>query len=46
MATRSLINVAPARAECLNAALKRAVEDAVLPAFEAWEREQVAGVRP
>ncbi len=26
-------------------ALKRAVEDAVLPAFEAWEREQ-AGVRP
>ena len=28
----------------LSTALKRAVEDAVLPAFEAWEREQ-AGVR-
>jgi hypothetical protein len=28
-----------------SAALKRAVEDAVLPAFEAWEREQAAGVR-
>ena len=26
--------------------LKRAVEDVVLPAFEAWEREQAAGVRP
>jgi hypothetical protein len=30
----------------LSTALKRAVEDAVLPAFEAWEREQAAGVRP
>lgn len=30
----------------LSAALKRSVEDAVLPAFEAWEREQRAGVRP
>jgi len=29
----------------LSTALKRAVEDAVLPAFEAWEREQAA-VRP
>ena len=27
----------------LSTALKRAVEDAVLPAFEAWEREQHAG---
>jgi hypothetical protein len=26
----------------LSTALKRAVEDAVLPAFEAWEREQSA----
>ena len=26
----------------LSTALKRAVEDAVLPAFEAWEREQAA----
>jgi DNA-binding cell septation regulator SpoVG len=30
----------------LSTALKRAVEDAVLPAFEAWEREQAAAVRP
>jgi len=30
----------------LSTGLKRAVEDAVLPAFEAWEREQAAGVRP
>jgi hypothetical protein len=29
----------------LSTKLKREVEDAVLPAFEAWEREQVA-VRP
>lgn len=30
----------------LSTALKRAVEDAVLPAFEEWEREQRAEVRP
>ena len=29
----------------LSTKLKREVEDAVLPAFEAWEREQQAGVR-
>jgi hypothetical protein len=30
----------------LSTVLKRAVEDAVLPAFEAWEREQASAVRP
>jgi DNA-binding cell septation regulator SpoVG len=30
----------------LSTALKRAVEDAVLPPFEKWEREQAAAVRP
>lgn len=30
----------------LSTRLKRDVEDAVLPAFEAWEREQQASVRP
>ena len=30
----------------LSTKLKREVEDAVLPAFEAWEREQQAVVRP
>jgi DNA-binding cell septation regulator SpoVG len=30
----------------LSTKLKRDVEDAVLPAFEAWEREQQAEVRP
>ena len=29
----------------LSTGLKRAVEDAVLSAFEVWEREQAAGVR-
>ncbi len=30
----------------LSTKLKREVEDAVLPAFEAWEREQTTGRRP
>jgi hypothetical protein len=30
----------------LGTALKRIVEDTVLPAFEEWEREQAVGVRP
>lgn len=30
----------------LSTKLKREVEDAVLPAFEAWEREQQAAMRP
>jgi DNA-binding cell septation regulator SpoVG len=30
----------------LSTKLKRDVEDAVLPAFEEWEREQAAGARP
>jgi DNA-binding cell septation regulator SpoVG len=30
----------------LSTKLKRDVEDAVLPAFEQWERVQAAGVRP
>lgn len=30
----------------LSTRAKREVEDAVLPAFEAWEREQQAAVRP
>ena len=34
------------RAVILSTKLKRQVEDAVLPAFEAWEREQAAMVRP
>jgi hypothetical protein len=29
----------------LSTVLKRAVEDVVLPSFEAWEREQSVGVR-
>ncbi len=29
----------------LSTKVKRDVEDAVLPAFEAWEREQAAGAR-
>ena len=30
----------------LSTVLKRAVEDAVLPAFETWEREQATAARP
>jgi|SRR5215469_14895101 len=30
----------------LSTALMRAFEDATLPEFEKWEREQAAGVRP
>jgi hypothetical protein len=30
----------------LSTSLKRAVEDVVLPAFEAWQREQVTEPRP